>query len=430
MRKYYYILVKEFLQIIRDLPGLGLLFLMPAVMLMVITLTQEKVMIGLDSDTNIILVNSDLSALGNSIELELQKNPSINLNLFDSAGEAEKEVFKGDYQILVIVPDSATDKLEMLAWHHASDTGRISASEMQKISGIRLLYDPAMMKIYKDIMSTSLHIIIESIAAEIYMETFKEALQNNISSQFDLFLNDFIPTDFELVFPDFPGREELVSIEEDIAGSQEYLLEYSIVNNNVPAFILFAMFFIVIPLAGSILNEKQQGTKDRIMTLPVTWLTLFSGKITVYLVICILQFLMMIFIGRYILPLICSLPPLSLDVNIFALMVITIASGLAAVGFGLIIGTFSSTYLQAAPIGSVLVVILAAMGGIFVPNYMMPDLISKISMISPLRWGADAFYSIFTRNAGVEMVLKQFISLLAFFITTLILSFSAIRRRP
>jgi ABC-2 type transport system permease protein len=190
------------------------------------------------------------------------------------------------------------------------------------------------------------------------------------------------------------------------------------------------MFFIVIPLAGSILNEKQQGTKDRIMTLPVTWLTLFSGKITVYLVICILQFLMMIFIGRYILPLICSLPPLSLDVNIFALMVITIASGLAAIGFGLIIGTFSSTYLQAAPIGSVLVVILAAMGGIFVPNYMMPDLISKISMISPLRWGTDAFYSIFTRNAGVEMVLKQFISLLAFFITTLILSFSAIRRRP
>jgi ABC-2 type transport system permease protein len=430
MRKYYYILVKEFLQIIRDLPGLGLLFLMPAVMLVVITLTQEKVMIGMDSDTNIILVNSDLSALGNSIELELQENSSINLDLFDSAEEAEKKVFKGDYQILVIVPDSATEKLERLARQHASDTVSIIASEMQMISGIRLLYDPAMMKIYKDIMSTSLQIIIESIAAEIYMETFKEALQNNISDQFNLFLEDFIPPDFELELPDFPGREKLVSIEEEIAGGQEYLLEYSIVKNNVPAFILFAMFFIVLPLAGSILNEKQQGTKDRIMTLPVTWLTLFSGKITVYLLVCILQFFMMILIGRYILPLISTLPPLSLDVNIFALMVITIASGLAAIGFGLMIGTFSSTYLQAAPIGSVLVVILAVLGGIFVPNYMMPDLISKISIISPLRWGADAFYSIFARNADVEMVLKQFISLLAFFLTTLILSFSNIRRRP
>jgi ABC-2 type transport system permease protein len=175
------------------------------------------------------------------------------------------------------------------------------------------------------------------------------------------------------------------------------------------------MFFIVIPLAGSILNEKQQGTRDRLMTLPVNWVMLFSGKITVYLVVCILQFIMMVLIGRYLIPLICTLPPLSLEVNFTALTAIAIASGLAATGFGLLIGSFSSTFQQAAPIGAVLVVILAVLGGIFVPNYMMPDLISKISFISPLRWGADAFYSVFARNAGIDMVFGQFMSLLVFF---------------
>jgi ABC-2 type transport system permease protein len=127
---------------------------------------------------------------------------------------------------------------------------------------------------------------------------------------------------------------------------------------------------------------------------------------------------------------ICSLPPLSLDVNIFALIVITIACGLAAIGFGLMIGTFSSTYLQAAPIGSVLVVILAILGGIFVPNYMVPEVISKISIISPLRWGTDAFYSIFARNASVEMILKELVFLLAFYVIAFILSLIAVRRHP
>jgi ABC-type multidrug transport system permease subunit len=76
----------------------------------------------------------------------------------------------------------------------------------------------------------------------------------------------------------------------------------------------------------------------------------------------------------------------------------------------------------------VLVVILAILGGIFVPDYMMPDLISKISFISPLRWGTDAFFSIFARKAGLDMVLPQFLSLIVFFVISLILSVKAIRK--
>jgi ABC-2 type transport system permease protein len=458
MKKYYFILVKEFLQIARDLPGLGLLFLMPALMLLVISLTQEKVMLGMDSETNVILVNLDQAALGEDIQGILQNLPNINLEVIESEKEAEKRVFTGQNQVLVIIPDSASEKLGQLAWQHAADTGMTGNPEINKLEGIRLLYDPAMMKLYKDIMGYSLQMIIESSALKIYVDSFKTALQTSIEKQFDDHLAGLVPVDLGDELPDFPGKEELipsirsvieersgnpkeihlpvgnfgmealVDIEEGVAGGQESLIESNIVSNNVPAFILFAMFFIVIPLAGSILNEKQQGTRDRLITLPVTWFTLFSGKITVYLMVCILQFIMMVCIGRYLLPVISSLPPLSLDVHPAALVAVTIASALAAIGFGLLIGTFSSTFLQAAPIGSVLVVILAFLGGIFVPSYMMPEIVSKISVISPLRWGSDAFYSIFARNAGIETVLIPFFSLLVFFIVALILSFRAISK--
>lgn len=451
-------MIKELLQVFRDLPGLALLFLMPALLLIVITLTQEKVMIGMESGIKIVLVNKDSSALADKIEQELKTNTNFICDVLLSEKEAEKAVFSGRYQVMVMVPRGTGEKLRKLASQHAFETGKKTSSEPGKLAGINILYDPAIMKIYKDIIGFSLHMIIESTALKFYAATYKETVEINISSQLEEYRQKLTAVDFEKEMPDFPGKQEvinsirsgiekqsrdsnhinlpdnylsfenLVSIEEGIAGDQEHLFEYNIVRNNIPAFILFAMFFIVIPLAGSILGEKQQGTNDRLMTLPLTRLTIFSGKITVYLMVCMLQFVMMISIGRYILPLISDFPPLPLDVNVLALMAIIIASALAAIGFGLLIGTFCSTFLQAAPIGSVLVVILAILGGIFVPNYMMPDLISKISFISPLRWGTDAFFSIFARKAGMGMVLPQFLYLIVFFIISLVLSFKALSK--
>lgn len=408
MGKYLAIVKKEFLQVARDLPGLGLLFLMPALLLVLITLTQEKVMTGMDISSEVLLVNSDQSFFGNSIEESMDLEPKINLRVIESFKEAEEMVYSGKYQVLVVIPDSSTEKLEKLARKQAINMGVTDSVVINKLTGVQLLYDPAMMKLYKDIMGYSLQRIIESSAIDFYLDALQEALQTNIASQFD---------------------QNLVSINEGIAGGSEFRLEYNIVNNNVPALILFAMFFIVIPLASSIMHEKQQGTRDRIMTLPINWATLLLGKITIYLVVCLLQFFLMIAIGIYLIPSITDLPALSLDVNLLALFAITLASGLAAVGFGLLIGSLSATFMQAAPIGAVLVVILAILGGIFVPNYMMPEMVSKISFISPMRWGSDAFYSIFARNAGPGMILRHFFLLLIFFIVSLVISYNSISKR-
>jgi ABC-2 type transport system permease protein len=85
VKKFFSILYKEYLQIIRDLPGLAILFLMPALMLIIITLTQEKMMVGTDSGMKIILVNADSSTLGNNIEKELKSNINFKYQVFTKA---------------------------------------------------------------------------------------------------------------------------------------------------------------------------------------------------------------------------------------------------------------------------------------------------------------------------------------------------------
>jgi hypothetical protein len=58
LKRYFAILKKEFLQVFRDLPGLILLFLMPAAMLIIITITQENQIIWTDSGMKILVVKS------------------------------------------------------------------------------------------------------------------------------------------------------------------------------------------------------------------------------------------------------------------------------------------------------------------------------------------------------------------------------------
>jgi ABC-2 type transport system permease protein len=455
MSKFLAILKKEIIQLIRDLPGLAILFLMPALMLVFITLSQEKVLTGRESGMQIIIVNADSSILGNQIESEIKASVLFRQKTGSSEKEAEEEVFCGKSQVMVYIPDSATEKLLASARHFRVDT----AGDMEEQAGIRLLYDPAVMKIYKDMMISSLQMLIESVAMSVYMEAYSETIRSDLAAQWEAHKKKILSVDFADEMPDFPHKSQIIQhfqsslekrigevmpysfsphreevkspvrIEEKAAGSKNFNLQPDLVQNNVPAFILFAMFFIVLPLAGSVINEKQQGTKDRLMTLPVSGFLFLSGKITIYLLVCFFQFLVMIAIGMAGLPLISQLPPLSLDVNQWALMTTVIASALAAIGFGIVIGTLSNTYGQAAPFGSVLVVILAVLGGIFVPAFMMPEAMQKISIISPLRWGTDAFFSIFARGAGVADIWPQLLALLIFFGLTMFISVKINNRR-
>ena len=111
MKKFLAIVKKEFLLLLRDWPGLAILFVMPAILLIIITLTQESAILKDKSGIKIILVNADSSVLGDSITKDLTRSGAFNLTRFYSVREAENAVMKGTYQVAVIIPDSATQKL-------------------------------------------------------------------------------------------------------------------------------------------------------------------------------------------------------------------------------------------------------------------------------------------------------------------------------
>jgi ABC-2 type transport system permease protein len=452
LNKFFSIVKKEFLLLIRDWPGLVVLFVMPAVLLVIITLTQEGAVLKEKSGLKIILVNADSSILGDSIMKDLANSGSFDITGISSAVEAEREVMKGAFQLAVIIPDSATEKLfdllKVVPDQKALNDERLT----RDLSDIIFIYDPAVQSIYKDAVVVPLKMVIQLSSLKVLMARYAEIVKSSKKEQFADLANGLTSIDFSKNIPDFPYkteiiiklREELlrraemepgkklpvnplfltdiVRINEKIAMKESSQYKPNLLQNNVPAFTLFAMFFIVIPLAGSIINEKNHGVYDRLRTLPVSYLQIINAKIAVYLSVCILQFILMMIIGVYLMPVLGDLPSLDLHVNYPALLVALIASSLAATGFGIIVGTIAGTHGQAATFGSVMVVILAMLGGIFMPVHMLPDTIKTMSNISPLRWGTDAFLSVFARNEGIGRIWKELFLLITFFCISLILS--------
>ena len=194
------------------------------------------------------------------------------------------------------------------------------------------------------------------------------------------------------------------------------------VQHNVPAWTLFAMFFICIPLAGNIIKEREDGSAFRLLTMPGSYMIVILGKMLTYVFVSLIQFTLMLCVGVFILPML-GLPQLNIGNSLPVLLVVAFSSGLAATGFGLLVGTIATSHDQASLFGAVFVIILAAIGGVWVPTFVMPEVMKKISVISPLNWGLEAFYGIFLRNFGIKEILPEIGKLLTFFLATLGISY-------
>jgi ABC-2 type transport system permease protein len=73
--------------------------------------------------------------------------------------------------------------------------------------------------------------------------------------------------------------------------------------------------------------------------------------------------------------------------------------------------------------------LLAAIGGVWVPAYIMPPVLKMISQFSPMAWGLDVFNELFLRNATTEVLYPFLIRLSFFAIVFLLLAVFFYKRR-
>ncbi len=404
MRKLFILIYKDTLLLLKDKAGLLLLFLMPIALVFIMTLLQDNTYRSIhENRIPLIILNNDRDSLGLLVIKELQASKIFNVTVASkdkySVKQIREQVSAGHFQLGIIIPDSATAKIKLsikravaLAFAGLPKPKTSSADSLH----ISILIDPTTKSSFKATIMSNLHEFTGRIEYQITINEINRELQRKLMS-----------SDMD-VRPD-----RIISYKEEYALSENNTILPNSVQHNVPAWTLFALFFIVISLSTNMIKEREEGSFNRLLTMPCSYTTYIFSKMLTYLIVCILLFFLMMLMGVYILPL-AGLPQLNTGINFFALGLIVIASSLAAISFGIAIGSLAASHQQAANFGSVSVVILAAIGGIWVPVFAMPPLLRSISVISPMNWGLDGFYNVFIRNQNSSAVLVPSLKLIVF----------------
>jgi ABC-2 type transport system permease protein len=412
MHKLWASTYKELLLLSRDLGGLAILFVMPLVLVVTITLIQDSTFRSInDNKIPILWVDYDKGEVSKNIYDGLAESKSFNIIEKESDIQAKELVFKGEYQLAIVLPPNLSSELEkkvhlnvegLLSKFGLDEALPESKKEVLQKKEVILYFDPATQMAFKNSVKNG----IDKMIFKIETQTIYKAFQSQITDD-----------ESEAIF----DTESFITFKEISPTIGENEIIPNSVQHNVPAWTLFAIFFIIVPLSINMVKEKSQGTFIRLRTNPVSYLTVLGGKTVVYLAVCLIQFGLMLGIGVYLFP-ILGLPSLDVSGKIPLLFLVALFAGLAAIGLGLLLGTVAKTQEQSAPFGATFVVILAALGGVWVPVFIMPKFMQTLSNVSPMNWGLNAFYDVFLRDVGIIDLVPELSLLFLFFIITTAIS--------
>jgi ABC-2 type transport system permease protein len=412
MKKVLATIVKEWLLMSRDIPGIVLLFVMPVILIIVMALIEDAPFKDYQEFRfDILIVDNDHGALAQEIKTGLRQ--SKNFKVIDSVDGKPlndvrlKELLKqGFYRVGIIIPQGATAEVVNASNIVANSVskkiglGTMPAREIRNNSFVRMYFDPIAKPTFRLSINFALDRYITFSCSNLLVKRLSKLgkTEGVDSSQND---------DFKKIFQGIGVREEALS---NKAADAKFI---NSVQHNVPAWAIFAMFFIAIPIAGHMIREREEGSALRIELIPNSYVYMALGRIIFYTFICTLQFIFMFAIGIWFLPLL-GLPKLYLGIHPEVILFIAIAIAFTATAYGHFVGAIFKTTNQAMPFGAISIVILSALGGVWVPADLLPEKMKTLTMISPLHWGFEAINQIILRNGGFKDVVVNLIILLSF----------------
>nr|WP_320011232.1 ABC transporter permease [uncultured Desulfobulbus sp.] len=408
--------LKELLLLTRDYAGLLVLFLMPVTLVVIITLVQENILqLSGQRPTEICVQNQDQGPFAQAMESYLETAHLQVTQWKTTTSELRQAVTAGRCQAGLILAQDTSTQLEEHIDQRLTDTS--GASDSVTALSLDLFFDPATMVGFRAGVFARVQMAAQAAELEIKGTRLGALLSPQAAG----------PAGAQDVAVSPNLREmfssKLTTVTEQAGRSSQSTMAEVLnpVDRNVPAWALFGMFFTVIPIAGTILTERQSGIALRLTAMPVSPIGLLAGKMLAYLGVCTVQFILIALVGMYLFPQL-GLQAFSLPANPWNLLLPVCTSSLAACGFGVWLGSFCRSYEQASTLGATAVVAAAAMGGIMVPVYAMPPLMQQLSILSPLNWAITCFSDLLIRGNPLMSTINDQGRLVAFSLIMLILS--------
>ena len=167
------------------------------------------------------------------------------------------------------------------------------------------------------------------------------------------------------------------------------------------------LLFAAIELAMGILIERQLGIWKRFRSAPLSRFTLLAARgasgtiITLLTLLVSFAFAMIVF-------------GVKIHGSVIGFAAIAIACSIMAATFGLLVAALGKTAAATRRVATFAVLIMVMLGGAWVPSFIFPAWLQRITVVIPARWAVDGLDAMTWRGLGFNAAIAPTLVLLGF----------------
>jgi ABC-2 type transport system permease protein len=181
------------------------------------------------------------------------------------------------------------------------------------------------------------------------------------------------------------------------------------------------LLFSVSGASGTLLDEVDSGTLDRMLSTRLGMTGLLAGKWIFLASMGTAQLTVMFLWGRIAFG-------LDLFHHLPGFFLMTIVTAAAAAGFGLVLATLARTRAQLSGMSTIIILIMSSLGGSMFPRFLMSETMQKFGLVTFNAWALDGYLKVFWRDAPLWQLWPQVLVLLTLTVVFLALARTFARR--
>ena len=173
--------------------------------------------------------------------------------------------------------------------------------------------------------------------------------------------------------------------------------------------------------AGSMLDEADSGTLDRVLSSRVTMTTLLAGKVVFNTLLAFTQLVVM-FLWAW------GIFHLDFRNHVAGFAVMGVCTAFAVATFGILLASICHTRAQLGAVSTLFILVMSAIGGSMFPRFLMPPAMQKAGLFTINAWAIDGFTKVFWRDLPVSALWPQVVVLLGIGTTLFVVARRIARR--
>jgi ABC-2 type transport system permease protein len=401
MKAIWYIAKKDLLETIKDRSSIFFMLAMP-----IIFITVMGFVLSGDFGSNgpiqvtVAVSNQDTGPVGQAIVTALKtKNSSIQFNLksYSDASQVQNVVAdtKSNVDAGVVIPAGTSQKFTSAVENH------------QPVNNLVQFYTlPSSNNAPAQIAQGVVYSVINNMATSAYASSAAIAQVNQVCNTPG---NHCAPNTIDPQAISQAIAQSIASVSNSspvqalTAGENVKISSFDLY---VPGYAIFFALFGINAVAGTILQEKEDGTFRRLLIAPIQKYALLGGKVLAQFLLTVLQMVILFAFGYVFFHIHIG--------NLLAVSLLILATAFGVTGLGIALVALVKTRRQLNPVVTLVTLVSSIIGGIFFPAWLEPSWMQQIARIGLPFWAAEGMNNVMIYGKDLAYVLPDILGLIVY----------------